>query len=207
MKYTFTEYEKPLLTVMIKQTDNSQNAIAEIGRANQCGAEAFGIQLENLPREFHTPENIKKIFSAMGDKPIYVTNYKLVNNIDMSYEEIGEELLLYLDYGATLLDVMGDMFCKSEDELTMNEEAIAKQMELIDRIHKKGGQVIMSSHVNKFMTEERVLQIANEHKRRGADISKIVAYGNTMGEQIDNLKITSTLKEKVGIPYVRFKYN
>ena len=202
MKYSFNDYKTPLLTVMIKQTENPENAIAEIGRANYCGAEAFGIQLENLPREFHTPDNIKNIFSAMGDKPIYVTNYKLVNNIDISYEEIGEELLSFLDYGATLLDVMGDMFCKAEDELTMNEEAISKQIELINRIHKKGGQVIMSSHVNKFMTEEQVLKIANEHKRRGADISKIVAYGNTMEEQIENLRITSALKEKLGIPYL-----
>lgn len=202
MKYTFTEYEKPLLTVMIKQTQNPANAIAEIKRANYCGAEAFGIQMEGLPREFHTPENIKKIFSAMGDKPIYVTNYKLVNNAEMSYEEISEELLSYLDYGATLIDVMGDMFDKAEDELTMNEEAITKQIELVECIHKKGGQVIMSSHVNKFMTEERVLKIANEHKRRGVDISKIVAYADTMEEQMENLKITAVLKEKLGIPFL-----
>lgn len=202
MNYTFTDYEKPLLTVMIKQTDTPENVIAEIDRANCCGAEAFGIQLENLPREFHTPEIIKKIFSSMGDKPIYVTNYKLVHNIDMSYEEIGEELLSYFDYGATLLDVMGDMFHKAEDELTMDPIAISKQMELIDRIHKNGGKVIMSSHVNKFMSEEQVLRIANEHKRRGADISKIVAYGNSMEEQIENLRITSALKEKLGIPYL-----
>ncbi len=202
MNYTFTEYEKPLLTVMVKHTENPENAIAEIGRANYCGAEAFGIQLENLPREYHTPEIIKNIFSATGDKPIYVTNYKLVNNADMSYEEIGEELLSYLDCGATLIDVMGDMFCKAEDELTMDNDAINKQMELIDRIHKKGGKVIMSSHVNKFMTEERVLEMANEHKRRGADISKIVAHGNTMYEQMENLKITTALKEKLGIPYL-----
>lgn len=198
----FTDYKKPLLTVMIKQTDNPENAIAEIGRANYCGAEAFGIQLENLPRKFHTPENIKKIFSAMGDKPIYVTDYKLVNNSDMTYEEIGSELLSFLDYGASLLDIMGDMFCKADDELTRNEDAIAKQVELIEHIHDKGAQVIMSSHVNKFMTEERVLEIANEHKLRGADISKIVAYGNTMEEQMENLRITSVLKEKLGIPYL-----
>ena len=55
MKYTFTRYEKPLITVMIKQTETPENAVAEIGRANYCGAEAFGIQMENLPREFHTP--------------------------------------------------------------------------------------------------------------------------------------------------------
>ena len=66
MKYTFTEYEKPLLTVMIKQTQNPTNVIAEIGRAKYCGAEAFGIQMEGLPREYHTKEDIKKDFFGNG---------------------------------------------------------------------------------------------------------------------------------------------
>lgn len=202
MRKSFLNPEKPLLTVMIKQTQNPEETIAEIGRAHLVGAEAFGIQLENLPREYHKPEIIKEIFSAMGDKPIYVTNYKLSHNAEMSYEELGEELLSYLDYGATLCDVMGDMYCKADDELTMVDEAIKKQMDIIDRIHAKGGEVIMSSHVNKFMTEDRVLEMANEHKRRGADISKIVAHADTMEQQIQNIRITTVLKEKLGIPFL-----
>ena len=87
----------------------------------------------------------------------------------------------------------------------MDEEAIAKQIELIDRIHKKGGQVIMSSHVNKFMTEERVLRIAREHKRRGADISKIVSHGSSMEEQMENLRITAVLNEIFLICIKKFK--
>lgn len=46
---------------MVKQTQKSENAIAEINRVKYVGAEAFGIQLESLPREYHTPQIIKKI--------------------------------------------------------------------------------------------------------------------------------------------------
>lgn len=187
---------------MIKQTQNPENIISEVGRALKVGTEAFGIQLESMPREYHKPDIIKKIFSSMGNKPIYVTNYKLSHNEEMSYEEIGEELLSYLECGATLCDVMGDMFCKAEDELTTSEEAVSKQIKLIDRIHKNGGEVLMSSHVNKFMTSEQVLEMALEHKRRGADISKIVAYADTMEQQMENLKTTTILKENLGIPFL-----
>ena len=71
------------------------------------------------------------------------------------------------DCGATLCDVMGDYFDPCEGELTMNEEAVKKQMALIDALHARGAEVLMSSHVLKFTPAERVLEIAREHERRG----------------------------------------
>lgn len=202
MKPSFLNYEKPLLTVMIKQTQNPENIIAEIKRALAVDAEAFGLQAEGLPRQYHTKENFERIFAAMEGKPLYITNYKLSQNIDLSYEEIEEELLAFADYGATCCDVMGDMYCKHPEELTDNEEAIAKQMKLIDKLHEKGAEVLMSSHVNKFTPAERVLEIALEQQRRGADISKIVTHADNMEQQIENLRITNLLREKLDIPFL-----
>lgn len=199
---SFVKIEKPLLTVMIKQTQNPDNIIAEIGRALNSDAEAFGIQTEGLPRKYHTEENIKSIFAAANGKPIYVTNYKLSQNENMTYDEIADELLLYADYGATLCDVMGDMYCKHDEEITDNPEAINKQIELINKLHLHGAEVLMSSHVNKFTPAERVLEIALEHKKRGADISKIVTHADSMEQQIENLRITNLLKEKADIPFL-----
>lgn len=201
MKPTFLEYEKPLLTAMLKQV-TPEGVMKEMEHALEEGAEAFGLQTENFKRTYHKPEVWKEVFAAAQGKPLYVTNYKMVENIDLSYEELAEELLTYPDYGATLCDVMGDMFCKHPEELTDNEEAIEKQMKVIDALHQKGAEVIMSSHVNKFISAERVLEIALEHQRRGADISKIVAAANTMQEQIENLRITTLLKEKLDIPFL-----
>lgn len=202
MKPTFLKYEKPLLTVMIKQTQNPDNILAEIKRAHVVGAEAFGIQAEGLPRQYHTEENWKKIFRELCDKPLYITNYKLSQNENLSYEEIADELVSYAQMGATLCDVMGDMYHKADNELTYDEDAVKKQMQLIERIHQNGGEVVMSSHVNKFMTAEQVLEMALEHRRRGADISKIVAHADDMEQQIENLRITSMLKEKLDFPFL-----
>lgn len=202
MKPSFRNFEQPLLTVMIKQTQNPENIIAEINRALAVDAEAFGFQAEGMPREYHTKEVFEKIFSAMKGKPLYITNYKLAENADLSYDEIAEELLSFADYGATLCDVMGDMYCKHPEELTDNEEAITKQMQLIERLHEKGAEVLMSSHVNKFTPAEHVLEIALEHQRRGADISKIVTHAENMEQQIENLSITNLLKENLDIPFL-----
>ena len=41
-----------------------------------------------------------------------------------------------------------------------------------------------------------------EHKRRGADICKIVTAANTVEEEIENLRIANMLKKELGIPFL-----
>lgn len=104
--------------------------------------------------------------------------------------------------GATLIDVMGDLYSKHPEELTDDETAIKKQMDLIDKLHSLGAEVLMSSHLCKYAPAERVLEIAIEQKRRGADIIKIVTAANTMEQQIENLRITDLLKRELGAPFL-----
>lgn len=201
MHKTFLKYEKPLLTVMVKNVIPDK-AVKEMKTALENGAEAFGIQAENFPREYHTKADFRNIFAAAEDKPIYITNYRLVNNSELAYDELAEELVGFAKLGATLCDVPGDMFCKHPDELTDNSEAIEKQISLIERLHKVGAEVVMSSHVNRFIPAERVYEIAAEQQRRGADMVKIVTAADNMSEQIENLRITDELKRKISIPYL-----
>jgi 3-dehydroquinate dehydratase len=91
---------------------------------------------------------------------------------------------------------MGDMFCPHPEELTDAPDAIKKQTELIDLLHSKGAEVLMSSHVLKFTPAERVLEIALEQKRRGADIIKIVTGADSMEQQLENaLKKNDTVDD------------
>ena len=115
---------------------------------------------------------------------------------------LAEELLEIADCKPTLCDVVGDLFDRQPDELSTDEIAIKKQMDLIDKLHEKGSEVLISTHIHKFTSAERVLEIALEHQRRGADISKIVTGADTMEQQIENLRITNLLKEKLDIPFL-----
>ena len=201
MKPTFLNYNKPLLTVML-QCEKPETAIGRIRNANFLGAEAYGLQVESLKPEYHNPNTYKRIFGEGKEKPFYVTNYRGKHNSGKTDDELAEELITLAESGATLCDVMGDMFCKHPEELTDDAEAIKKQMKLIDTIHSKGAEVLMSSHILKFTPAERVLEVALEQKRRGADIIKIVTGAETMEQQIENLRITDLLKRELGAPFL-----
>ncbi len=199
-KPTFLAYEKPLLTCMV-QADNPERIKELIDASIPEGAEAFGMQFCKLKAEYRNEDTYKDLF-AYSDLPVYVTNYRTGENKGKSDDVLAAELIELAECGATLCDVMGDYFDASEGELTMKEKAIEKQIKLIDALHNKGAEVLMSSHVLKFTPAERVLEIAREHERRGADICKIVTGAETMEQQIENLRIINLLKENLKIPFL-----
>lgn len=201
MKPTFLNHEQSLLTVIL-QCETPEVAIGRIRNANCLGADAYGLQVESLKNEYHTPETYKRIFAEMKGRPVYVTNYRSRYNAGLSDDEIARGLVTLAENGATLCDVMGDMFCRHPEELTDNEVAVQKQLRLVDRLHEAGAEVLMSSHVLKYTPAERVLEIAFEQKKRGADIIKIVTGAENMEQQIENLRITDLLKRELGAPFL-----
>lgn len=201
MDKKFLKGTNPPLTVML-QCETPQTAIGRIRNANCLGADAYGLQIESLKPEYHNVDTYKRIFTEGSGRPFYVTNYRGCNNSGKSDDELAKGLVTLAESGATLCDVMGDMFCKHPEELTDNSEAVKKQIELIDIIHKNGAEVLMSSHLYKFAPAERVLEIALEQKSRGADIIKIVTAADNMEQQIENLRITNLLKERLGAPFL-----
>ena len=200
-KQTFFNNDKATLTVMV-QADNPDRIKELMDKSVSEGAEAFGIQFEQMESRYRNKENYKELFNHANDRPTYVTNYRYSKNEGKSDEQLAEELLELADNGADLCDVMGDWFDKQPDEVAVDETAINKQIELINRIHEKGARVLMSSHVMKYTPAERVLEIALEHQRRGADICKIVVGADNMEQQLENLKIINLLKEKLDIPFL-----
>jgi 3-dehydroquinate dehydratase type I len=202
MKKTFLTYEKPLLTCMV-QAKTAERIKELADKAVPEGAEAFGMQFCKLEDEYRNKETYKELFDYVAPLPVYVTNYRRHgSNQNKNDDMLAAELIEIAECGATLCDVMGDYFDPCEGELTMDPEAIKKQMALIDELHQKGAEVLMSSHVLKYAPAERVLEIALEHQKRGADIAKIVTGAKTMEEQLENLRIVNLLKENLKIPFL-----
>lgn len=201
MKPTFLNQSRPLITCMV-QASNPTDAIATIRNAAFDGCDAYGLQVCRLEEKYQTEETLRKIMKPMGVKPCYATYYRHGSNVNKTDDEIAEGLLFIQKCGGNLIDVMGDLFCRDEMELTMNETAIQKQMALIDTIHARGGEVLMSSHVLKFIPAEEVLRIAKEQERRGADICKIVTGAKTEEEELENLRITALLKKELKKPFL-----
>lgn len=198
---SFLKGSRPLITSML-QARTPERIEYLMDNSVRDGADAFGMQFERIGSEYQTPETYKRLFAHAKGRPVYVTHYRFASNEGKSDEVLADEMLEIARCGATLCDVMGDIFDKTDGELTMDEKAIQKQKVYIDRLHKEGAEVLMSSHVMKFTPAERVLEIATEHKKRGADISKIVTMAYTAQEQIENLRAIVLLKEKLGIPFL-----
>ena len=201
MKPTFLTYEKPLLTTIL-QCRTPEVAKYRIAKALELGADAFGLQTENLLPEYRNEETIRDIFSAMGGKPIYATRYRPDKKSDAMDDELGQEILKLADWGATLCDVMGDLYCKHPDELTDDPVAIQKQMDLIGKLHEKGTEVLMSSHLYRYAPAERILEIGLEQERRGADVVKIVTKAENPEQLLDNIRANILLKENLKVPFL-----
>ena len=197
----FLYKDTPNLTVML-QCRTPEVAIGRIRNARHLGADAFGLQVESLLPEHQNPEVYRRVINEMRGKPAYVTNYHSSANKGKSDGELARGLLTLADCGAALCDVQGDLFAPHPLQMTEEQDAIEKQMALINAIHEKGAEVLMSAHTGCFLPSEKVLELALEQKRRGADIIKIVTDAADMQEQLENLKTVDLLKRELGAPFL-----
>ncbi|MBO5286485.1 MAG: type I 3-dehydroquinate dehydratase [Clostridia bacterium] len=209
MAKSFLTSQSPLITEMIQCKTYSQDKQKIITAVNG-GATAIGLQLHVMPKEEKTNDKLKDLFLTCGDLPIYVTNYRGAENAGKTDDDLADGLLNAVNLGATIVDIMGDMFNPSPEELTTDKDAIKKQMALIDKIHANGGEVLISSHIQEYRSPERVLEIALAQQSRGADIVKIVTGANTQEEELLNLQTCALLKEKLTAKFLFLsggKYN
>lgn len=200
-KPSFLNHNHALLTAMVQEAD-PESCVTLIRNSAADGAEAYGIQLCELQREYKNAGNLKHIFSRCGNKPIYITNYRQRQNEGMSDDELVEGLMLGLECGATLLDVMGDLYEPDPLQLSHGEKSIEKQKAVIGRIHDNGGEVLMSSHTWRYLTSEQILEIAYAHQQRGADITKIVTCADTEEELLSNFEAMRIMKRELKIPFL-----
>ena len=127
MKPTFLGHEKGLLTVIL-QCQTPEVAAGRIRNALCLGAEAFGLQSESLLPEYQTPEVYERLFREMRGRPIYATAYRTRFNKEKTDDELADEIRTLARCGATLCDVMGDLFSRHPDELADDPAAVATRL-------------------------------------------------------------------------------
>ena len=208
VNFNFEKRERPVITAML-YGQTILDIEREIADSISKGAQAFGLQINALPKEYQTGDVFNRIISLAGNRPIYCTNYRTNDfnrHMNVNDGATDEELMagydLPLACGISLVDVMGDTFAPNKYELTKDIVAIEKQIKLIEKIHKKGGKVLMSSHITEFLAADMVLYIALSQQERGADVVKIVTESNTEEQLLENLKTTVTLKRELNVPFI-----
>ena len=191
----FEKNTKPLICTTVKG-DDADGFIAKMNELRDQGTDAFLLRLEYLLPENRTEETFRKIVAGAQGYPTYATDYRRFDKYANEDDDCkAQALLAAAKAGVDLLDVPGNMFTEESFELTRDPQAVAKQRKLIDEIHALGKKVLMSTHVDWYLTQEEVLEIARAQQERGADVLKIVTMSNTAKELTDNLETTRVLNE------------
>lgn len=201
MRLSFLNKPYPVITgIMAGQTP--QELIAGAGNAEFDGARGIAIDLADLKPEYRNRESLQRVIEAVR-LPFMFFFYRSDKWESGSGDEKRQELLLAAaDAGASMIDVMGDWYDPSPMEITHNPGAIQKQEELIGRIHAKGADVVISSHMPCPRTAEQVLAHMRELESRGPDAVKIVTTVNTEEELAEAFRTTMILKRELKLPFI-----
>ena len=189
---------RPTLTCSISD-NNEADCVCTIRNALFDGADAFLFHLERMNSEIQNADTLKRIFDYTENKTVLTINYRTGSKTD---DELASLQFEAIKAGAGCVDVMGDMFGRCEGELARDPAAIAKQAEYIAKIHEAGAQVMMSSHILKYIETEKLLDHALELERRGADIVKLVTGAKDEEELIKGLDQTRLLKSVLHVPFL-----
>ena len=219
MRKSFAKNEGPMLIGVVRER-TARDAIAAIKNCTVHGATGIDLHLSCLNEDVKNVAALKSIIDQC-ELPMLALNY----NQTYEYEsfETDEEsrialLMKYVEAGGSAVDLQGytyDLdskyhlredakkydysFLKAEDphEIVVDPAVIAKQMALIDEIHEKGAEVLLSCHPLVPMTTEQVVDLALFLEKRNPDVIKIITRADNEEQLGEALKTMLVLKKEV----------
>ena len=197
----FRDLKSPFIAGIIEQ-ETIKASMADILNSEHDGAEAFMVNVSYLSDEDRTIENLRQIFNATS-RPVMPLVYRVGSLSSKSDEELVQEIWKCIEAGAKSIDVMGDLFDRDPvRQLTRSEDAILRQKAFIEKLHKKGVEVLVSSHATVEMTGEEALEHMQSQKDRGADITKLVSRVNSEDSLVENVRTLVMLKKNMEVPFI-----
>ena len=199
-KKSFFRKNFPVISgIMAGQTPAEM--IAEARECEADGAQGITSELRDLREEFCNYDSLKSVIDSVC-LPFMFCYYRNSMRKTAGDEERQELLLTAADAGAAMIDVMGDLYDPSPMEITWKQDAIDRQKALIDRIHSKGCEVVISSHMQCPRTAEQVTEHLLALQHRGPDVVKIVTTVNTSEELAEAFRTTMMLHKELKVPFI-----
>lgn len=201
MKRSFFNRQSAAVT-LLHAPETVAEAVAVARNAEMDGADAVALELHRMPREERSVENFQQVIRSV-QLPFMFIDYRYDVAFGSDDDARQESLMMAVDAGAEVVDVIGDLYDPSPRELTVNPEAIEKQKALIARIHERGGKALMSSHMpTEALKAEEVLAHLQEQSSRGADILKIVVKVDSEEECVEAVRTMLLLHRSLNKPYI-----
>ncbi len=208
-----SQLQSPAIAGVVKER-NAYSAIAEINNCMYDGADMIDLHMSCLE---NTDMDTLKMIMKASKLPVLALNYNVTadrQNAGFSEEERAELFLRAVDAGAQGIDMQGYTFdAKSftgffgDDrysftkgnprEIVTDEAIIGKQCELIEKVHAKGAEVLLSCHPEIPMNAEQVVELALFLEKRNPDIIKIVTPAKTEDDLYESFLAMKLLKREV----------
>lgn len=215
---SFAHNPSPLLIGVVREK-TVRDSIAAIRNSEYRGATGIDLHLSCMEESERTVENLRKIVQACR-LPILALSYNQTYEYApfTTDEETRIELLLrFVEAGGAAIDLQGytydlpskDAFRKEfshlgysfirdlPKEVVVDEKVIQRQMELIDRVHHAGAEVLISTHPWVPMNCEQVVDLALFLEKRNPDVIKIVTPCYNDEQLAESFKTMLTLKKEV----------
>ena len=210
------------MIVDVVRERNVTDAICKMKNAALHGARGFDLHLSTLEEPYRNTESIRAIINSVN-LPTMALNYSTRYD-GSAIEETEEERIalikMAIDAGVSCIDMQAYTFnreCRNKfdaekatpdmifahmnpKEVCLDEEALAKQKELVDYAHSKGCEVLISCHTGEFLNADEMVCLAKLLKARGADVLKFVGDHCDTDEQLaENFKGMLALKKALDI--------
>ncbi|MDI9497163.1 MAG: type I 3-dehydroquinate dehydratase [Bacillota bacterium] len=199
MKVKFRDQKLPMLLTSLSDA-TVDDTICTVREAIYDGTDGFLLHLEKLRGDELNREGLTRLCGHLRGRPLYTMSYR--RDDGRSDEERIAEQLLALECGASMIDMMGDMYDPSPRELTRDPRAVRRQRETIERVHEMGGEVLLSSHTWVYMTTGELLEHCAELEARGADFIKIAMSVNSEEEALEAMRSTVVVSRALGVPFL-----
>lgn len=203
----------PVLAGVIREK-TKKAAIAEIKNCMYDGAGIIDLHMSCLE---NTDEATLKEIISSTKLPILALNYNSTyewQDAGYSEEDRAKLFLKAVDAGAAGVDMQAytfdiaskTNFCGEDKysftkgnpkEIVTDSAFIVKQCEFIEKIHEKGGEVLLSCHPGIPMNSTQVVDLALFLEKRNPDIIKIVTAATNEDELLESFKTMKLLKKEV----------
>ncbi len=217
---SFVNAPSPLLAAVVRER-NIKAACATIRNCEYHGAGAIDLHLSCLDDEYKNIESIKTILDA-ARIPVMALNYNHdfeYNTYPATEEERVGLLMMAVEAGVSCVDFqgytydlesakgfrqefshLGYLFTKNNPrEVVVDQKIIDKQMDLFERVHRAGTEVLLSTHTGVFMNTEEIVELALFLEKRKPDIIKIVTPCDNEEQLVESFKTMITLKKEVKV--------
>lgn len=206
----------PALAGVVK-AKSARAAIAEITNCIYSGATMIDLHMPSLDNT--DVDTLSKIVTA-SRLPILALNYAepSVGDDPQEFEKARiASFIRAVEAGASGIDIQGytfdprsrtgffgeDKYSFTKDapkEVVTDEATIAKQCELIEKVHSMGAEVLLSCHPGVPMSAEAVVELALYLEKRRPDILKIVTVARNEDDLRESIRAMLLLKKEVKTP-------